>query len=521
MTPHSSSRRLDRWSRNRLVLLALGLGACAPLGEPGPRRANVVLIVVDTLRADATDASWTNTPSLGALAREGLRFSKAFSHAPSTLPSHTALFSSRLPSDTGVLNNGDVVPAGLPLLAEHLGQHGYATQAVVSLGTLNPKGSAGLARGFDHYDLDYWHMDKAPRALGRMRAGLEALDPGRPFFLFAHFSDPHAPYSSHGREVALAQISIDGEPRHRAALHVTDPRERDLSLSVGEHRFELRAEEEFRIAALELRQDGLKLALDWEAEPADGFARQRAFRVSLPRAGEVRFRYWLSQRVRSDQVREHYQSEVEYVDRQVGALLGELKARGLYDNSLILLTSDHGEALGDVDYIGHIQNLSDELLHVPLILKLPKGHPAFAALSQQRDRLVPHWNLVPTILELIDLPALPGQRGVSLLGDEESLLIAETHRPEARRNYIGIRNETHKLVFAPDRGVFYLFDLLADPGEANPSSVVPSAKHQAWEALLRGAAERAALAASGAHELTPEEQVDLDALGYASHAEED
>jgi hypothetical protein len=117
----------------------------ATLGaEPG--YLNVVLIVIDTLRADAI--ARVPTPHIDSLAEAGVAFGRAFAHAPMTLPSHATLFSGRLPSTTGVVNNGQDVPGGLPLLPQRLAAQGYSTFGVISIETLWPRTpESGLDRG--------------------------------------------------------------------------------------------------------------------------------------------------------------------------------------------------------------------------------------------------------------------------------------------------------------------------------------------------------------------------------------
>jgi arylsulfatase A-like enzyme len=120
------------------------------------QRPHVILIVIDTLRADVLLAgrNLVATPNIDALAAEGTVFPQAFTHAPMTLPAHTSLFSSRLPCETGVFNNGMVVRQDLPLLAERFEASGYDTRAVISLATLTPLKDGGLDRGFQDFDSD-------------------------------------------------------------------------------------------------------------------------------------------------------------------------------------------------------------------------------------------------------------------------------------------------------------------------------------------------------------------------------
>ena len=120
----------------------------APEQEQGPERPDVVWISIDALRDDHAA-----TPALARLAADGQRFPELFAHAPSSLPSHAALFSSRPPLETGVLTGPTgrgALDEGLPLFAEWLAEHGYRTAAVLGLGELWPdEPGTGLERGFE------------------------------------------------------------------------------------------------------------------------------------------------------------------------------------------------------------------------------------------------------------------------------------------------------------------------------------------------------------------------------------
>jgi len=184
------------------------LAACASPPAPAahdaaaPAVRRVVLITIDTLRADRVGAyghAAAHTPTLDALAREGVRFERAFATAPITLPSHASLLTGRYPPGHGARHNGMAVDATVPTLATAFKAAGFATAAFVSAFPLDRR--FGLARGFDTYD------DQLPRgALGRplnerpgadtsarASAWLQAHRTG-PVFLWVHFFDPHAPY---------------------------------------------------------------------------------------------------------------------------------------------------------------------------------------------------------------------------------------------------------------------------------------------------------------------------------------
>jgi arylsulfatase A-like enzyme len=495
------------------ALVACGSGAPEYAPERPP---SVVLLVVDTLREDAINGGKlrARTPGFDSLAEDGVVYRKGFAHAPMTLPAHTSLFSSRLPFETGVLNNFQEVRADLPLLAEHLREHGYQTHAVVSLGTLNPRKQTGLDRGFDVYDQDYWHMDQAERALGRIQKALDAIDPAQPFFLFAHFSDPHSPYNAHGTSEAVAELVIDGEAHEPVETSDMTQWDRELDLEAGRHTVELRSDVSFVMNTFEWTRGGTYLSTTWEEGEIRKPTKSVRIAIELGEDAGTRLRFWISENVPGARVAARYRREVEYMDPFVGNLLDELRTRGLYDGSVVILTSDHGEALGERGVIGHVQNLHDEMLNVPLVLKAPQGHPGAARLAAARDTVVPQLDLVPTILDLLGLPDLPGQRGHSLLLPREPLLLAQTHRPESKRDFLCLRDAEYKLIYAPVEDRFQMFDLVADPGETIDVFAERRDQRPTWPDHLREVAELAASGALFDGTIDPETREQLEALGY-------
>lgn len=192
------------------LALAGGL-ACGP-GAPAP---NLLLVVVDTLRADHCSAygyARDTTPALRALAGQGVRVETAYSPLPATGPTHASLFTGLPPLAHGVVKNGLALAPSLPTLAERLRERGYRTGAVVSSFALAAK--FGYARGFDEYQDDFdpqrstlgfreWEGHAVPEGFDRRarpttRRALRwleaAADDPRPFFLFVHYFDPHDPY---------------------------------------------------------------------------------------------------------------------------------------------------------------------------------------------------------------------------------------------------------------------------------------------------------------------------------------
>jgi len=480
--------------------LLAGLSVALFVGMLREERPNVVFVVVDTLRADAISTALGNpdTPHLAELAAGGVAFREAFTHAPMTLPAHASLFSGRHPYETGVYNNGEPVPADVPLLAETLRGHGYQTSAVVSLATLWPHAPGrGLDRGFDRFDTGSLEIAPAEDTEERVAQALDALDPDRPFFLFAHFADPHEPYDQHapwfeGEESpSRAEAWLDGERVGVVPTSSAGRWELELELTPGKHELVLRSEDEFKLRSFE--------AVCREAEVATRFLRGELLRpeeeVTLElsmESGEVRqvtLRAWLNDLPSTRELQARYASEVRAADAALGALVRELRSRGLWENTLVVFTADHGEALGEHGTVGHVVNLYDELLHVPLVLRLPhdRRDPELEAAERA---LVRHVDVAPTVLDSLGLGGLEPTSGESLLGPGERVLMAETHPPEAPRALHALRDETYKLVYDPGEDDFEMYRLGPDPLELDDVFAHQGHLRETWQLVLRKLADQ-------------------------------
>ena len=498
------------------------LAAWRPLRPP-----NVVLILIDTLRADAIldpDGAY-DTPNIDALGSEGLVFTHAFAHAPMTLPSHTALFSSRPPLETKVTNNWQEVPQDLPVLAQWLGQNGYDSRAVVSLGTLNPYGhSQGLQRGFVTYDTHYWQIARAEDTVVRLEATLAERDPAKPLFLFAHFADPHEPYDSHGTEKKTARVTLDGELVANVITCESPQWTGDLPLAAGRRVFDFEAPGPFKVRNFDCFVDGKPLPVEWEVSTTMEKTKHARVAVEVPGTGTnaVRVRFWINDVPFEKAKIKRYKQEVAYTDHHVGALIERLKALGLYDDSLVLFTSDHGEALGEprsgIKFFGHVEHLTDEMLHVPLIVKLPKSDPRGPLLAHSLDHLVPLMDVVPTMLDLLGMPPLPGQRGTSLFVPHAVTHVAETHRPEAKKTQFALRDERFKMIYAADDDSFVMYDLVQDPGEVSDVFADRHGERPEWEQLLRSFAQAGTPQTASQGDVDESRLNDLKALGYGGDA---
>ena len=341
---------------------------------------NVLLISIDTLRADRLGTYGYHretSPHLDAFAADAVVFSHAISQAPWTTPSHMSLMTSLYPSFHGVNQSiadlrasrkgaGDyrVLPRDVPTLAGSLRESGYRTLALVGGWTLAP--DFGFFQGFDVY-----HQGPA-KLTEEVRSHLvEWLDQMEkiPFFLFFHTFEVHAPYTR---------------------------------LEMADHVF---SREEF---------DRLREFLIAEPHDQDDPARVDA----LPRrnVSATRMKVYLEEHglLRSEITSALYDGGIRFADEFIRWFFDELRRRGLYDRALIIVTSDHGEHLGERPrqpvYNNHGNNLYEELIRVPLILRM-NGELQPGLMIEHSVELV---DVAPTVLGLLGQPVLAGMQGRNL-----------------------------------------------------------------------------------------------------------
>ncbi len=401
--------------------------------KPTPEeRPNVLLVVVDTLRADHTSLygyQRPTTPKLAAwAARRGVVFDHAVAPSPWTLPSHVSLFTGLGAMAHGV-NYTHAAPPDLTFVAETLREAGYATAAFTGGAFVTP--SYGLAQGFD---LFRYYRDPLPGREGMAGKDLDAgLDQAlewiegarEPFFLFFHTYQVHVPYAAKEPWASgfLEHAEGDG-PLPEILTQPTEPR------SETGWRFDAR----FLKHTLEPEDAIVPLAVD-----------------DLPLARAL------------------YDSGIAYTDQQLDRLWRKLAESGLEDRTLVVFTSDHGEGLGEHGSAGHA-NLYDFNLMVPLVMALPDRLGAGTRVPTQ-VRLI---DVAPTVLSALRLPP-PDMEGLSLLP-----LIEDPRAPFPREaeSYAGSTNFGLSLRIAnrwkyiyqhsawqPLQGQQELFDLAQDPQE--------------------------------------------------------
>ena len=283
---------------------------------------NVVLISIDTLRADHLGAygyDKDTSPNIDALAEDSVLFKQSIAHGPSTLISHASIFTSQIPA-----HHGASVTANTPVAKGLPVMAELLQEAGLSTASFNDGGQLsavyGLGRGFDLYDSDTMGIR---RFSDRITPAIEWIDTEaeKNFFLFLHSYETHTPFV---------------------------PREEYLKMFDGEYAGSLP----------EILEDKLL----------------RKISRGEVQTNERDFEYIVNS----------YNAEIRSADDAVGQFVEYLKATGLYDNTLIVLTSDHGEEFGERGSVGrHGHTLHDELLHVPLIIKLPGSRLAGSQVDEQ------------------------------------------------------------------------------------------------------------------------------------------
>jgi len=404
--------------------LSATLALCAGLlaGCAGGERPNVVLVILDTTRADHFSAYGyprATTPSFDAFAERSILFERAFATSSWTVPSHASLFTGLYPMTHGATQETQYLSDDVDTLAERLAAAGYETAAFSNNAWVGEK--TNLTQGFEYVG-EMWRQRGRGQATRTNRAvvqWLDTRDPNQPFFLFVNYIEPHWTYSA--PRAWQDRFLVPGVPaaeRKRANFGV----------------------------------------VDWYLDRSRLPDALLAIRTGL------------------------YDAELAYTDAALGELLELLRDRGLEDSSLIVVASDHGENLGDNGHQGHSFVLYDSTLHIPLAIRPPGGAGAG---SRRRDP-VQLTDVFHTIAAATDAAAGDARSaGEDLLGGplpDERPVLAEYYYPAQflsyfpeevregpalapfRRRIRSLRVGPHKLIWGSD-GRHELYDVEADPGE--------------------------------------------------------
>ena len=373
----SASRSLASALAFFVLAACSGEHGSGSLGDPlaGKLSAapSIVIVTIDTLRADHVHAYGYHretSPHLDALAAEGVLFEHAFATMATTLPSHVSLFSGLYAHQHGVAENRwRRAPFGagegeLRSVAQLLRDDGYTTAAFVSAAPV--KRVTGMAAGFEVFEEPLGYEMKGSPMPDQAMAWLER-GPKEPFLLWLHLWDPHEPNRPTGAE---------------ATKFTSD--------------------------------DGLDAVIDQRGIDPERLA--RAFppaalrRFLAPRNGE---RDEPPPVVDRDAVRDmlnRYDADVATADREVGRIVAALRERRLLDRAVVVVTADHGQSLGQHDWLPH-GRITNDNLQVPLIVRFPPGVVRAPLRVARVTSLV---DVLPTVLARFDgecEPSLPGAGG--------------------------------------------------------------------------------------------------------------
>jgi len=386
---------------------------------------NVLLVSVDCLRADrfreGIDAGLL--PNFAAIEQRGTTFDSAFTVANTTDPSLTSFQTAAYPFEHGVVENGWGLDGSVPVAAERFREAEYATFGVVSVDHLSHEYS-GLGRGFDRY-LDGGSYDTLYPILSRI-------------------------YDTKTFNTVFGAIKSLGPQGYTI---------KDLLRSLGLISLHCRS-------ARSVTDDAVE-SLHTVDEPFFGWVHY--FDVHEPRNAP---RKWLGDH-------DEYMAATMHVDRHVGELLDTLDEQGVADETLIVLTGDHGEALDDHGYTGHGRTLYDEELHVPLVF----AHDSLP--SETIETQVRTIDILPTLLDLANAEPLDAA-GEPVFDDGP----VTTDRPLYAMAYptfgdsVGLRRDGWKLIRDRERDEEELYDLEADPEERDDLAGTAEDRHEQLAADL-------------------------------------
>jgi arylsulfatase A-like enzyme len=488
-----------------IVLTALAAPALPPARAaekaafPSCEGCNVILLSVDTLRADALSAygyGRETSPNLDRLASRGVVFLNDFSQFPVTLSSHMSMFTSQYPWVHRVRTTYvDQLSTGTVTLPMALRAHGYRTVWAAMVNDPNLSLSAGFGRGFD--DL-VPPVDSRREWTSRAFAWLEGHSQQR-FFMFLHTYRTHDPYAPEDSAVLRFIPSLDPGKRFddesagpRAERELYDEIESTGSTQVLPQAFLAAHAEALAITDPVRRRQVLEPLL----QGLDDEGRQQLGTSVFLR---VRDNFWKSFDLHNASdvayARTLYDAAVYQADQGIGALYAKLEALGIADKTLLVITSDHGEEFMEHGRVTHTQDYV-ELMHVPLIVVFPGRR-----LGLRIPQVVRSIDIMPTILDALRLPAPPRIQGRSLrpliAGDEDAARysFAQSYISYSVRDARFTYNVKNQCAAAdgpsdPRCLVEEFFDRDLDPGEKNNLYADSSLAARHYRAVLMDRLER-------------------------------
>jgi arylsulfatase A-like enzyme len=424
----------------RLALLLLALAGCQRAQSDG--RPSVLLVTVDTLRADRVGCygqARELTPNLDRLAAEGVRFERAYTHAPFTAPAHASLLTSLLTPSHGVLAWAEKLTPEARTLGERFAAAGYRTAAFYNNPGLE---HSGMTRGFE--TVRRFYFETADTTVDAFLDWLDSSGNGA-FCAWVHLWDVHRPYAWRDWRQEWLRDKV-GRRKPPFLAYGEELFGDPPSVEVGRHEGFYNLNPEKRATPQQVGKE--KRLLD---------------------AADIAY------------VRERYDAGVLFADRGLGRLFSELQERGLYERALIAVTSDHGESLTEREacYFSHDPFLYEETLRVPLVIRFPDRRYAGRVVTSLARGI----DLLPTLCEVAGLAPEARDQGASLVGRIEGrdpaayFLHAQTQTRDAKErraraedgawleHRVAFSDGRHKLIHDLETGRSAYFDLESDPLE--------------------------------------------------------
>lgn len=445
-----------------------------PTGPP-TRPGRILLLSMDTVRADRVSGygGAELTPAIARLASEGALFRDFYAASNYTIPSHMSIFTGLDPAEHLVMTNDARLDPAVPTLAELLQAAGYRTRAFHEGGFVSTR--FGFARGFEVYRY-YPRVEVVRDSLPSVLAWIERHH-GEPWFLFLHTYAAHFPYGGferYRREHPERGLPSDEELR---ALRERFPQREVLPLS--ERR---KLPKDLRITCTlynELADRHGSLL------PCGGYELDEEFRSSPHFEADLAA------------IRRSYDQRIVLIDAAVARIRARLEELGQWDDTLFVVTADHGEAFYEHGHARHDYLPFQEVLHVPLVVSYPRWFGDRG--GQVVTGAAWHPDLLPTVLALADVPRPDGARGVDLtrvLSGEGALprnravfpaVLRAAHKEPLPMRRVTVRGrlkrvEGHRF-YGPEEG--FLFDLADDPGERKDLRAARPADVAELEALAR------------------------------------
>ncbi|MEE8473907.1 MAG: sulfatase [Myxococcota bacterium] len=454
-----------------LLLLSLPLSTALACREASQRPTDVILVTLDTTRADHLGVYGYErdiTPFLDRFARDAVTFQRAWAAGAWTLPTHASMLTGKYPSSHGARFNqgasnvalsevleGDFfarhkasrLPEDEVTLAELLSERGYATAAFAGGPWLAPP--FGLMQGYELQDSLATDVGgrSAEELTNRLIAWLAALPADRPAHALINYFDPHSPYEPPPGFDDLPGVAIP-----------IDPEQNEIFVNGGR-----------RLSA-----------------------RQRRAVV------------------------DRYDGEIRYMDHHFGRLIDALREMGRFDDALIIVLADHGELLGEHGFLGHGRWLYEGVLRIPLLVHFPGGEGA----GKTEAALISQVDLLPMIASRLGFELAAPVDGVAI--GARTHVFAEvyrdpfsvsTYKNRYDRDLSALVRWPWKLI-ASDTGIREIYELQHDPSERRDR------KHAAMGDALERALADARAAIEPRHEavapsdVPPELQENLRDLGY-------